>query len=440
MSSSNPFNLPASQQEVADRAKTDVKSNLPGSDPFLKNSFLGAIVTGFAGRIYDFYLQLQVLIQQIFPNTAGSPYVELWGNLKNINLLAATQASGNIAVTGTLAAPVAIGTSLTSSAGNTYLTTAAGNISNYNLTPATVTFAGGVVTVTTSAPHNLATNNNVTVSGASPSDYNGLQTISVVDDTHFTYSIGTSPSSPATGTINVQINYVVLPVKSQGTGSVQNLASGSELVFTTPVGGIDNSAYVLYDQVSGGTDTESDTAYQAQVIYAYQNPVSFFNDSAITQQCKQINGVTRVFVQDITPAVGQVTVYFMRDNDTNPIPTASEVQTVYNQLLLIKPGHVSASDVIVSAPTPVPVNFVFSLISPKTASMEAAITANLQAFFQEGTTVGQNCLAYQYNSIIYRTIDPNSGTPLNGFTLSSPSGDVSISSSQIATLGTVTFS
>ena len=53
-----PLNLPTSAAEVENRAKTDVQRELPGSNPFLKNSVLSAIVVGIANRIYDFYNQL----------------------------------------------------------------------------------------------------------------------------------------------------------------------------------------------------------------------------------------------------------------------------------------------------------------------------------------------------------------------------------------------
>ena len=54
-----PLNIPDSAAEIVQRAKVAVQRALPGSNPFLKNSWLGALITGLATRIYDFYLQLQ---------------------------------------------------------------------------------------------------------------------------------------------------------------------------------------------------------------------------------------------------------------------------------------------------------------------------------------------------------------------------------------------
>ena len=71
--------------------------------------------------------------------------------------------------------------------------------------------------------------------------------------------------------------------------------------------------------------------------------------------------------------------------------------------------------------------------------MQAAITANLTALFQEGTTVGSDLKSFSYNSTIYQTIDSETGDVVLDFTLSAPSGDVSIGPGEIPTLGSITY-
>lgn len=55
-----------------------------------------------------------------------------------------------------------------------------------------------VATVTTSATHGLTTGDSVVVSGASPSQYNGSYTVTVLSDTQFAYTMGSDPGSNAT--------------------------------------------------------------------------------------------------------------------------------------------------------------------------------------------------------------------------------------------------
>ncbi len=138
-------------------------------------------------------------------------------------------------------------------------------------------------------------------------------------------------------------------------------------------------------------------------------------------------------------ALGQVRTFFMRDNDDNPIPSASEVQDVKDALDSIKPANTASSDNIVKAPTAVVVAYVFTSITPDTPTMREAIEQNIAQFHDEQTTVGVDVDEDAYRAAIKNTVDPDTGDIVLTFTLSSPSGDISISSGEIATKGTVTF-
>ena len=65
-------------------------------------------------------------------------------------------------------------------------------------TISTITHVGAVATVTTASAHGLVTNNRVTVTGATPADYNGTYVITVTGASTFTYTMATSPASNAT--------------------------------------------------------------------------------------------------------------------------------------------------------------------------------------------------------------------------------------------------
>lgn len=65
-------------------------------------------------------------------------------------------------------------------------------------TISTITHVGAVATLTTSASHGLQTGNKVTISGATPSDYNGTYVITRLSATQFEYTMATTPASNAT--------------------------------------------------------------------------------------------------------------------------------------------------------------------------------------------------------------------------------------------------
>ena len=67
--------------------------------------------------------------------------------------------------------------------------------------------SGTTATVASTAAHGLITGDKVWISGATPTAYNGLVTITVTDSTHFTYQVLTSPTTPATGTIRYRVDW-----------------------------------------------------------------------------------------------------------------------------------------------------------------------------------------------------------------------------------------
>ena len=81
-------------------------------------------------------------------------------------------------------------------------------------------------------------------------------------------------------------------------------------------------------------------------------------------------------------------------------------------------------DVIVLAPAPALANFVFDALVPNTTTMQAAITANLEALFLDRGAVGVPLSEDAYNAAIIQTVDPSTGDRVQSFNLTSPSGDI----------------
>ena len=80
-----------------------------------------------------------------------------------------------------------------------------------------VTQAAGVATVTTTAPHDLTSGDTVSMSGATPGEYNGVKTIVVLTASTFTYAVASGTTTPATGTISATpLESLELPVPRRG--------------------------------------------------------------------------------------------------------------------------------------------------------------------------------------------------------------------------------
>lgn len=77
------------------------------------------------------------------------------------------------------------------------------------LASAQMTRSGSVVTVNTPVAHGFSTGDRVNIRGANETDYNGIVVITVTDADTFTFAIGSTPASPATGTITVNRCYIM---------------------------------------------------------------------------------------------------------------------------------------------------------------------------------------------------------------------------------------
>ncbi len=433
------LDLPETADEVVQRAKVDVQRELTGSNPFLPQHWLGAIITGIANRIFDFFVQLDNAVDLSFPDTTSGEHLAQWSSIFGTPKTPATQATGNVVATGTATTVIASATNYQSSDGLVYTTTAVATITAQSLSVTSITRVGTLATVTTAVDHNIASNVVVTISGAVETQYNGAKTITVTGLNTFTFTVTGSPSTPATGTILAGFTAASVPVQSVDLGDDTNQDLDAVLTLSSPIAGVDNNASVDFAEIGGGVDEETDADNKIRLLDRIQNPVAHFNVSDIENQAKLIAGVTRVFVEEVTPAIGQVTIFFMRDNDVDPIPSASEVTTVKNKILEIKPANTADVDVIVSAPVAVPTAFTFTNITPDTSTMRTAVTDSLGQFFDEETTVGVNVDQDKYRAAISNTVDIQTGDEITSFVLSTPTGDVTIAAGEIGTLGTVTF-
>ena len=510
--------FPESSKEVEDRIKVDVAREAPDSNPYIQNSWLLALVTGFGRRVFDFYRDLKRSEDNTFPDTAVGERAEQWGTIYGKTRIPGTQASGLCAATGTALTLVPVGTPLDSN-GVVYTTTDDATISDQAISVFGISRSGDIATVLTVSEHLLASNIPVTISGAVQTEYNVTDAeITIIGTNLFTYTVLGSPA-PATGTILAAFTSASVPVISDASGLIMNLTSDTPLTLQSPIAGIDDVFNVGFDGITGGTDQETDDELKSRYLELIQNPVAHFSVSDIENKAKEIVGVTRVFVHDagttfgtvnITSinrtvqvatvvttaphdlenhmqvtisgatqteynvvdapilvidsttfvyivtgsptspatggpvatgkiALGAVQIYFTRDDDDSSIPSATEVNEVSNKLLEILPANTAEFNMIVLAPTALPVDFTFTTLVPNTITMRSAIEANLEQFFKEVPSVSEDIDEDAYRATIKNTVDTLTGDTVEDFVLSTPTGDVTVDFGELGVLGTLTI-
>jgi uncharacterized phage protein gp47/JayE len=436
---------PATANEVIDRALNDVLSAMAahGAKPSLKNSWIKAMIVAYSERVFDFYYALDQAALEALPDTAVVN-LERWAAIWSIIRIAGAFSSGNAVATGVVGSEVPAGTILSAGDGRKYATSAQVFVEtqSFTLSAGKLTSDGaGTATLETDVKHGLGSTVKISVSGAIQSEYNvtDADILSITSDKIITYAITGTPATPATGTILLGFSSAPLVVEAEETGEDGDQDFDVALRFESPLVGMDDVVMVDYDEIGGGADKELDADLRERMLDRIQNPIAHFNVAEIEAAAKTVAGVTRVWVQEITPVVGAVKIFFMRDNDTPAIPSGTEVADVDDVIQAIRPANTDEADVVVAAPVAEVQDFTFTDLQPATSSMEAAVLASLQQFFAERTELETNVDEDAYRSAIYNTVDPTNGDEVTTFTLSDPPGDITVGTGKIAQLGNVTF-
>lgn len=428
---------------INERMAADVKLAAPASNPTRKNSFLYALIKGFALRIYDFYQLLKRLKAESFPDTSTIDGELLrWGSYKGIYQNAETGASGTVIGTGSVGKIIPSLTEFTLGKVS-YLSKFDGTINPVSFSLLGLTRNGGTVTAKTASASNLVTGIEVEIKGANEPVFNGKFKILVIDSVTFQYTVtANDESESATGILSATANIAFIDVevsqKSTLSGKASNQSAGTTLKITHPIDGVNNDFFVSYSALSGGADTETAESYRRRVIEAYQNPVAQFNEPSIIKRVKdQVTNVTRVWVYPITPLIGQVTIYFTTDN-AGIIPTNQDVVNVKSVVDNMKPVNTSTLDIFVYAPNPKYVDFNFETLSPNTVTMRSEIQKRLEELFYTSAEVKTPLTAETYRAKIKNTVD-STGAKVTAFSLSSPIGDIDPGVGGIPMLKNVTF-
>jgi uncharacterized phage protein gp47/JayE len=432
------INLPNSATEVINRIVAEVKGELPKSNPYLADSLIRSTPVGLGQRVYDYYYELKQAIKESFPNSATEERLQMWADIKNMLPLEATKGSGPVTWTG-VAGSIVPSTSVWTIGSLEYSPESDVSIVAKEFAVTNLTASGTTAVCITADDHLIHSGMSIAIAGANEAGWNATWSdVEVVGTKQFQFTVPDGLVSPATGTIVVQYTggseNVVCSTKGTGT----NQEGGTGLAVQSTVAGVNDTAGTQYEGIQGGIDDETEQKYQERVVYRWRNPQTPFNPATIESKIREINGNTRVWVHRVTPVVGAVTAYFVRDNDESIIPSASEVQTALDVIVAISPGHTEESDIHVEAPTGVPYDVVISNVVPDTYSMRQSVQDVVDSHFRGGIDEGEDMDVEKLSSAIFQTYDVTLGEKLKSFTLDSPTADGITSRGQIPVLGTLT--
>jgi uncharacterized phage protein gp47/JayE len=185
----------------------------------------------------------------------------------------------------------------------------------------------------------------------------------------------------------IRAGTAMVQVRAVDAGIVGNIGTGVRLRFISPVIGVSDTVVVLDPGISGGTDQESVERLRQRVIRSYRLVPDGGNGDDYVTWALEVPGVTRAWCRPHFMGLGTVGVFFMRDDDLNPVPDEQACATVKAYIERQRP----VTELYVVAPKPRAIDFDIRL-SPDDEATRTAVVENLSDLLEREGALGVTVL------------------------------------------------
>jgi uncharacterized phage protein gp47/JayE len=192
---------------------------------------------------------------------------------------------------------------------------------------------------------------------------------------------------------------------------------------------VDSLVQVAAGGISDGSDEETVASLRSRLIARLQLPPHGGAAHDYIAWAKEVAGVTRAWVFPLADGAGTVTVRFVRDGDSNPIPDSTEIAAVQAHLDEVRPV---TAIVTVGTLTGVPRTFSIE-ISPDSAATRAAVEAELTDLILRRGAPGGVLLKSEINTAV------GTAEGVIDYTVTVPAGDTAYDEDELPVLGTITW-
>lgn len=175
-----------------------------------------------------------------------------------------------------------------------------------------------------------------------------------------------------------------VPIEAEIAGQEGNTAALAQLTFASPVAGVQATATVSAEALTGGSADEDYEALRARLLQRVRNPAQGGSQSDYERWALEVDDVTRAWVYPNYLGDGTVGVTFVTDGRADIIPLEADVDAVQAHIDEVRPV---TADVTVFAPIPDDVHIEIG-VSPNTPEVKAAVEAELEDLFTRDAAPG----------------------------------------------------
>ena len=159
-------------------------------------------------------------------------------------------------------------------------------------------------------------------------------------------------------------------------GAAGDLDAGTELRFVCPVPGVSDTLTVSKAGITGGTDIEPIERLREREITAWRRVPAGGHADDYVDWAMEVPGVTRAWARRRWLGPGTVGLFFVRDDDLDPVTDAAAVATVQAHVETRRP---LGAEVYVMAPVPLVMHYVVHLV-PDTGAIRVGVADALRDF------------------------------------------------------------
>lgn len=245
----------------------------------------------------------------------------------------------------------------------------------------------------------------------------------------------TADATIASGTALVNI-------EAQEVGINANAAASTQLIFISPPPGVNTAGTVDTNGITGGTNEEDTEELRARYLDIIRTPPQGGAKNDYEIWAREVAGVTKAFVYPLENGYGTVAVRFLVEptiSNPNGIPSPSQVTAVQNYIETVRP--VTAKNITVEAPDPIPLNFNIKLEVNDNSDVRAAVITQLKAMLlRDAKPQGKTDSGVDGTIYLSRISEAVSlATGEFAHKIISPTDDVTYTLGQIAVYGDTTF-
>jgi uncharacterized phage protein gp47/JayE len=220
-----------------------------------------------------------------------------------------------------------------------------------------------------------------------------------------------------------------IAVTASLAGADGNAVTGVSLSLVSPISGVQSQATIDSPGITGGTDTEDDDSLRSRLVARIRTPPHGGSDLDYHAWALEVAGVTRSWVYPQHLGLGTVGITFVCDDLDPVIPDAATVLAVQAHIDEVRPV---TAQVTVFAPVAAPLDLTIRL-TPNTTTVQAAVEAELADLLsREAEPAGTILVSHLREAISLAAGETDHA-------LISPVADVTHTTGQIATLGTITW-